>query len=490
VSSNRNLARAFSRRNLLRGAGVALALPCFESLAPRVAGAQAAAPKLRFLPIFLPNGAAEVWTPGGQGGAWQLSSILEPFGELKAKMQVLTNLENGSSFNANGSASVEPSHGRQPGAWLTCTDAETVAKRLGVMEANGVSVDQIMAAHALFQGQTPLPSLQVGLSTVYASCDGKQCSNSRSVSWRTETQPMYKQVDPLAVFNAITGGTPVGGGSPADDAAAMARLAAKKSVLDGVLENATHTKAKLSSADQARMDEFLDSVRAVEKQVTGVSSGMGGLGTLACAGTKPTMATVTPDGIKQTTPTYNKGDHADAMNALIVMALQCDATRIISYMLEDERSEFTYDHVARRKFSATASTADTGNCGNYHGSQHGSQDEFATISWWNAGKVADLCRKLDAIKEENGLSILDNSVVLFGGCMHGSDHSCDRLPTALIGGGGGKLQTDQHVVYPGSKPLRDLHFTLLNDVFGLGVADFGNSPGGKPVGRLPEILKA
>jgi hypothetical protein len=80
-------------------------------------------------------------------------------------------------------------------------------------------------------------------------------------------------------------------------------------------------------------------------------------------------------------------------------------------------------------------------------------------------------------------------VVLFGGCMHGSDHSCDRLPTALIGGGGGKLHTDQHVVYPGSKPLRDLHFTLMNDVFGLGVADFGNSPGGKPVGKLAEILK-
>ncbi|HEX2873725.1 MAG TPA: DUF1552 domain-containing protein [Polyangiaceae bacterium] len=486
--------RVLSRRNLLRGAGVAITLPWLESLAPRVATAQAAAPRLRFLPIFLPNGSAEVWTPGGQAGAWQLSSILEPFAELKAKMQVLTNLENGSSFNANGSASVEPSHGRQPGAWLTCVDPESVAKRLGVMEANGVSVDQIMAAHQVFAGKTKIPSLQIGLSTVYASCDGKQCSNSRSVSWRTETQPTYKQVDPLAVFNSLTGGAPVGmPGMPVDDAAAKARVALQKSVLDGVLENATSTRTLLSSADQKRMDEFLESVRAVEKQVVGVSTGMGDMGSVGGANcqmaARPTMATVTPDGIKQTTGTYNKGDHADAMNALIVMAFQCDLTRIITYMLEDERSEFTYDHVDRRKFSATTSTVDTGKCGNYHGSQHGSQDEFATISWWNAGKVADLCRKLDAIKEENGMSILDNSVVLFGGCMHGSDHSCDRLPTALIGGGGGKLHTDQHVVYPGSKPLRDLHFTLMNDVFGLGVADFGSSPGGKPVGKTPEILK-
>ncbi|HVY30150.1 MAG TPA: DUF1552 domain-containing protein [Polyangiaceae bacterium] len=481
---------AFSRRTLLRGAGVALALPWMESLLPRSAGAQAASAPLRYIPIFLPNGAAEVWTPQGAGAGWMLSSILAPFAELKAKMIALSNLENGSSFNPGGGASVEPSHGRQPGAWLTCWDPETVAKKLNVKEANGVSVDQIIAQHALYKGQTAIESLQLGLSTVYASCDGKQCSNSRSVSWRTETQPTYKQVDPLEVFNTITGGMAPGN---TDDPAAKARVALKKSVLDAVLENAGNTRKLLSSADQKRMDEFLDSVRSTETRVVGVSAGMGGMGMPgmtggACGGTKPTMATVTPDGIKQTTATYNKGDHADAMNALIVMALQCDATRVISYMLEDERSEFTYDHVKRRQFSATTSTEDTGNCGNYHGSQHGSQDEFATISWWNAGKVAELCRKLDAIKEANGKSILDNSVVFFGGCMHGSDHSCDRLPTVLIGGGGGKLRTDQHIQFGAPKHLRDLHFTILNDVFGLGVADFGNNAGGKPVGKTPEIL--
>ena len=482
--------RAFSRRNLLRGAGVALALPWMESLAPRIAGAQAGTAPLRYIPIFLPNGAAEMWNAQGQGAgaAWQLSGIMEPFAALKSKMIAISGLENGSSFNASGSASVEPSHGRQPGAWLTCVDPESVAKRLGVMEANGVSIDQIMAAHALYKGKTSIDSLQLGLSTVYASCDGKQCSNSRSISWRTETQPTYKLVDPLEAFNTITGGKPVGN---VDDPAVKQRLALKKSVLDAVLENATNTRALLSSADQKRMDEFLDSVRATEVRAVGVSTGMGGMAAPpgVCTGTKPTMGKVTPDGIKQTTGTYNKGDHADAMTALIVMALQCDATRIITHMLEDERSEFTYDNVPKRKFSATASTADAGMCGNYHGSQHGSQDEFATISWWNAGKVADLATKLDAIKEGNGLSILDNSVIFFGGCMHGSDHSCDRLPTVLLGGGGGLLKTDQHVVY-GKKPLRDLHFTLMNEVYKLGLADFGNSPAGNPVGKLPEILKA
>lgn len=488
--SSRNMPRILNRRNLLRGAGVALTLPWLESLAPRVAVAQAAGPALRFIPIFLPNGASENWKPQGAGAAWQLSGPLEPLAALKSKMMVISNLENGSSFNANGSASVEPSHGRQPGAWLTCTDPEVVADRLGVEEANGVSVDQIMAQHAMFKGKTALDSLQVGLSTVYASCDGKQCSNSRSISWRTNTQPTYKMVDPLEVFNAITGGgSPMPGGGMIDEAAVKQRLALKKSVLDAVIENANNTKNLLSSGDKMRMDEFLTSVRAIEMRVANMSAGMGGMGApVNCGmGTPPTLTGITPDGIKQTTATYNKGEHADVMNSLIVLALQCDVTRIVSYMLEDERSEFTYDHVKRRTFTATSSTETDGNCGNYHGSQHGSQDEFASITHWNASKVAALAGALDAVKEADGTSILDKTVILFGGCMHGSDHACDRLPTALIGGGGGKLRTDQHVEYS-KKPMRDLHFTLINDVFGLGAADFGESPAGAPPGKLPEIL--
>ena len=482
------LPRSLSRRAILRGAGVALALPWLESLAPRTAGAQAAAPIVRFLPIFLPNGAAEVWTPQGSGvGAnWSLSALLSPFTDLKAKMSVITNLENGSAFNPDGSPHVEPSHGRQPGGWLTCVDAQVISKRMGGIEANGISVDQVMAAHPMFAGKTALPSLQVGLSTVHSYCDGQQCSNSRSISWRTQTQPLYKTVDPLSAFNAITSVIAPATTMNTDDTAAKQRAALKKSILDNVLDNATETRGLLSTGDQMRMDEFLESVRSVEMRATGVSASMGGI---ACQmPQKPTMATVTEDGIRQNSAGYDKGAHADAMNALIVMALQCDVTRIVSYMLEDERSEFVYDHVARQTFTATAAAPGQGMCGEYHGAQHGSQDEFATISWFNAGKVADLARKLDAVTDADGRTMLDNSVLLFGGAMHGSDHSCDRLPTALIGGGGGKLKTDQHVVYSGSRPLRNLHFTLMNEVYGMAQTDFGVNATGAPIATLPEIV--
>jgi hypothetical protein len=485
------MTRHLTRRNLLRGAGVALTLPWMESLLPRAARAQAATYPKRFMPIFLPNGSAEFWRPAaaGSGASWQLSPILQPFEALKAKMNVLTNLENGSAFNASGGSSVEPSHGRQPGAWLTCVDPGQVREELGVEEANAISLDQVMAEHAVFKDKTALPSLQVGLSTVLSFCDDPQpCSNSRSVSWSGPTQPMYKSVDPLEVFNKIVGvAQPTEpGGMP--DIEAQKRLARNQTVIDAVLENATRTRARLGASDQKRMDEFLETVYATEKRVTGVSMGMGGIACTPIA--MPTMATVMPDAPRQNTETYNKGTHADVMNDLIVMAFQCDVTRIVTYMLEDERSEFTYDHVTRRTFTDEGSVEAGGTCPEYHnGGQHGSQDDFATITWWNATKVAELCTKLDAIQEGPGVSVLDNSVIVFAGAMHGSNHQCNELPVALIGSGGGLLKTDQHVVFD-DRPLRDLYFTLMNQVFAMGVTDFGQNLTGAPIASIQELISA
>jgi Protein of unknown function (DUF1552) len=497
---NFQMNRLVSRRLVLRGAGVALTLPWLESLLPtKSAQAQAVAGVKRYLPIFLPNGASENWKPAqmGVGAAWSLSPVLDLFSPaLKAKMNVLTNFENGSAFNGDGGSSVEPSHGRQPGAFLTCVDPGAIRKANGnVAEANYPSLDQIMAAHAAFKGKTALPSLQLGLSTVESYCDGQPCSNSRSISWAMgasptlSTTPMYKMVDPLAIFNKIVGVIkPSAGTAPTGpDPEALKRAARNKSIIDAVLENATRTHARLGKTDQMRLDEFLTSVREVEKRVTGVSTGMGGV---ACAATmKPTMATVMPTGIKQNTATYNKGTHADAINDLIVMAFQCDATRIITHMLEDERSEFTYDHVKMRTFTATGSTEGNGTCPEYHGGgQHGSQDAFASIVRWNTGKVAELATRLDAIKEPDGKSILDHTVIFLAGAMHGSDHSCHDLPVALIGGGALGLKQDQHVAF-GKRPLRDLHFTMMNKVFDMGdVKDFGKDLTGAAIKPVTEII--
>ncbi len=482
--------RVLTRRALLRGTGVALALPWLPSLEPRALRAQASELPRRFLPIFLPNGAAEYWRPAttGSGSEWQLTSLLEPFGaSLKSKLCILSGLENGSVFNVDGSGEVEPSHSRLAGAWLTCVNALDVRAELSNEEANGTSVDQVIAQHAEFQGQTALASMQVGLSTPLSSCESEPCSSSRSVSWANSTQPLYKLVDPLEVFNQLVSvAQPI---DPNGTAAAEARkrLARNQSVLDAVLENAGRTRARLGTSDQQRMDEFLDSVRAVERRATGVSAGMGGL---ACALPEaPAMERIeqSAEAPRQTTESYDKGLHADAMNDLIAMAFQCDVTRVISYMLEDERSEFTYDHVEVRSFTQESSTPKGGFCPEYHAAQHHTGDDFATITWWNVGKVAELCRKLDAIEEAPGVSVLDNSVVLFGACMHGGNHLATELPMALIGGGNLGLLNDQHVELE-QRPLRDLYATLMNDVYGLGVESFGQNLMGIPPSTIEQIL--
>jgi hypothetical protein len=234
-------------------------------------------------------------------------------------------------------------------------------------------------------------------------------------------------------------------------------------------------------------------VRAVEAKVTGDGSVMAAAGCMM--GVRPTMMAKPQEIPENVAGGYNKNTHADLMNDLIVMAFQCDATRVISYMLEDERSEFIYSHVPRRNFSAAGSTpaADNKGCGNYHGAQHaGNPDEFATISWWHSTKVAALAARLDAIEDSPGVSVLDNSVIMYAAAMHGSNHKSNQLPVVLLGGGGGTLHTDQHVKYadtPGDRPLRDLYYTLFNKTFGLNEPSFGTHTAGIPNAYMTEIVK-
>jgi hypothetical protein len=304
---------------------------------------------------------------------------------------------------------------------------------------------------------------------------------------------MYKDVDPGTIFDAIVGATGKGSGG-APDPLAEQRKVVGKSVLDAVLENANRTRATLGTADQQKLDQFLSSVRTVETNVTSTSTAVAAAG--CTIGTRPTMAAA-PQGIPDNVPGgYNKGTHADLMNDLIVMAFQCDVTRVISYMLEDERSEFIYSHVPLRNFTAAGSNPATGTqtCGNYHGAQHAgdTNDDFSTISWWNSSKVATLASRLDAIEDGPGVSILDNSVIMYAAAMHGGNHQSNQLPLMLLGGGGGTLQTDQHIKYgdtPGDRPMRDLYYTLLNKTYGMNVPSFGTHTQGRQNAYLTEILK-
>jgi hypothetical protein len=182
------------------------------------------------------------------------------------------------------------------------------------------------------------------------------------------------------------------------------------------------------------------------------------------------------------------------MNDLIVMALQCDVTRVITYMMDHSRSEFTYSHAPKFEFPVGAAMVDTGDtCGNYHSSQHGQPRgaDFASICYWHMNKIADLVTKLNAIPEGDG-TVLDHSIVIFTSDMHHGDHAAWDLPLAIFGSGDGTLVQDQYVVLEENptnhRALRDLHFTIMNEYFGLGLTSFGVDMRGIPNAPIAEIL--
>jgi hypothetical protein len=335
--------------------------------------------------------------------------------------------------------------------------------------------------------------MQLGLSTLESYCDGKPCSYSRSITWKGPLEPAYKLINPAEVFAQITGGYVPGAGDPmAPDPALELQKALNQSVLDAVLESAQRTQMRLGMADREKLERFLESVRSVEQRAGSMGSII--VGARTCEGGTGQAPGLTAEyGLANGQDGYDKGAHMDVMNDLITLAFECDVTRVMSYMMEDERSEFVYSHVAQREFSETGSVEGNGMCGNYHGAQHGgdTNNNFSTINWWQNGKMAELAQKLDAIEDAPGVSMLDNSIIMYASCMHGGNHDGNKLPVVLLGGGGGILKTNQHVAFgemPNDRPMRDLYYTILNEYFELGVPSFGRHAAGAPNATISEIL--
>ncbi len=462
------------RRRILQGAGVALALPWMESLAPRAANALGPVAPRRYVALYFPNGTASYWRPqvAGAADAWKLSPILEPLLSVKASVNVLSNMGNLSPWGVSGPDHEHANFGAS--TW-------TATKPHGPGDAyNGISIDQAIAK--IVGAETPLPSIQVGLSTRYWSDDQLPGQHSRSMAWQSETEPLYKVVNPQAVFDRLLANnrTPGMALSPADEALAARRRALKKSALDAVLEMSTSLQRQMSVSDVAKMDQVLTSVRALEVRASAPQTQVGG--GAGCALIARPSAAINVDSVP---PGYNRDEHAKLMIDLVVMAFQCDITRVVSFMLDDARSEFVYDFLSQRSFTSTGSTQIAGTVGDYHELQHSFDEnpEYATIGHWNSQKAAELAGKLSASSDGNGTSVLNNTVITFASGMHGGNHEGHNIPVALIGGGGGVLKQNQHVLFASEQELADVHFTILKNVFGSPEPSFGSSRG-----VLPELL--
>lgn len=519
--------RLVSRRNVLRGLGVCLALPWLESLAPRRARAEEPGVPKRFLLAFYPNGAPHSWWDGAPafgtslaGADFKLPTVLSSFAPVKSKMLMVSRLGNYTwrKDTNNPDPFIEPSHSRCVAASTTCVDADAIAKANGWDDLNsavfnGVSVDQLIVQKANLGKSTAMPSLQVGLGVKPGFFDQRSYAYNQAVSWKGMTEPLKRQVNPKAIFDALVAGGAVSTSPTQPDEEsekeALRRAATEQSVIDAVREDANSLMNRVSSQDKQVMQQYLDSLREIEKTVTSVATTLPS--SLGCTPIGTPFSVPEPPGPQQGT---NQGDngydheaHADVMADLIVMAIQCDVTRVITYMLDDARSEFEYRNIPAADREAVGLNYNAGDSLHFHSSQHGpglidsvvengrykinepSNLTYTAINYWLSRKTSELAQRLDAMQEGDG-TVLDHTAMVYMSEMRTQDHDCYDLPIVLLGGKG-VFRQDEHVAFKSlgsDRQLRDFWYTIMQKYFAMDIASFGDDALGTPNALLEEIL--
>jgi hypothetical protein len=500
------MTQRFLRRQVLRGAGVALALPWLEAFAPSRADAQAAGPTKRFVTVYMPNGASTLWwktTGKGAADAWQLSPLLEPFAAVKSKMLLLRQLGNftwrrdlltlnpaWTTFRERNDfcgvcrmpagAFVSPSHSRDPAAMLNCIDGDAFrsgrGENVGSSASNGETIDQLIARS--LPVASPLPSMQLGLFNGNGGLDERHSALSRNMSWSKAGTPLGKDLEPRVIFDKlVAAGAGASSADPAATEAAARRRALDLSALDSLADSTTQLKGRLGIGDQQRLDQYLTGVRELELKIKSVST------------MPPPTSTCTL--VKVPADVSQPELRAGVMNDLLVMALTCGVTRIATYMLDNSRSDLVYSWVKRRDFEKGGVEVG-GTATAYHESQHhtGVSPDFASITHWHIERVADLVKKLDQVKEGDR-TLLDNSLVVFLSDMHHGDHAAFDLPFAMFGGAG-TFRQNELVMLPEAieeiRQLRDVYFTIATRYFGLDIASFGEDTRKIPNKPITELL--
>lgn len=441
-------AKSINRRTVLRGLGTAIALPILDSMLPTrllsAASLAANAAPLRMAFLYVPNGMhMPDWTPQQDGANYDLPKTLETIKSHRQQINVLTGLTLDGAF-AHGDGGGD--HARSVAAFLTGAHPR---KTDGADIQNGISVDQV-AAEAVGK-KTRFSSLELGLepSAQAGQCDsGYSCAYASNMSWRSPTSPMAKEIDPGALFDRLFAGQTV----RETHKAKSIRDKYRKSVLDFVLEDAGDLKRVLPESDRRKLDEYLYSVRDVEKRFVGIEK-----------------LSLTEEGV----PDYPRppgvpkemSDHCRLMMDMIALAFQTDSTRILSFMFTNAGSNRGYAELGVSEGHHDCS---------HHGKSDTKQQKIATINRFHIQQYAYLLDRLSQIREADG-TLLDNSMVVYGsGISDGDRHNHDNLPILLAGNGGGRITSGRHIRYPNKTPLCNLYLWMLQQM-GVRTSNFGDS---------------
>ena len=433
-----------SRRTLLRGAGAAVALPLLDAMIPAATAwsQTAAAPRMRMGFFYIPHGAImgntshgeamDRWTPSGSGQDFTLSPIMASLEPYKRYVTSFGHLEN--------RAMVGGVHSLAPATWLSGTRPDDNAAGA----AMSATLDQVVAGHI---GQdTTLPSLELASETTsqVAACGGSGCYYSSTLSFRDAHSPLPMEYNPRKVFIQL-----FGEGDTPEEREAISNQTV--SLLDRITDRTRALQRELDPGDRVVLDNYLDTVREIERRVEMASArDLSGIDL-------PEAPIGELDAFDEQVP---------LLFDLIALAYQADLTRVVSYMMVSEGTNRTYNHIG---------VSDSFHPVSHHANDLGRLEKLVAIQTWHMERFADFLGKMAAIPDGDG-TLLDHAVFMYGSNMSNSDrHNGYPLPNILVGGGAG-LRGGRHIDLPERTPIANLHLSILGKL-GVERESFGDSTG-------------
>ncbi len=431
--------KALPRRTFLRTVGATMALPMLDAMVPAATAASKTplgqAKRLGF--VFMPMGCDESrWTPGSEGDLSQLSPILQSLEPVKDQLSVLTNMELANAY---------------PGSHATSNSSFLSAAKARHTEGNdyylGTTVDQVAAKQLGQHTQLPSLELSMDLMQTVGQCDnGYACVYQNNLSWSTPTTPLPAEAHPRMVFESLFGD----GGSAQERQAALKERA---SLLDAFRQDVARLKRDLGAADRARMDDYLETIREVERRIQQAE---------ASVGDHPLPDLDRPIGVPAA-----YADHARLMFDLQCLAYQGDVTRVITFQLARETSNRTYPEIG---------VPDPHHPLSHHGNDPDKIARMAKINQFHVSLFSEYVQKLKATPDGDG-SLLDSTLLLYGsGIGNPNIHDHTNLPTLVAGGAATGMRGHRHIRYHQPTPLANLHLSLLDRV-GVRLDAFADSDG-------------
>ena len=431
--------KALPRRTFLKGMQATLALPLLDAMVPAMTAlAQTPAKSVRRIGyVFIPMGCDHArWTPDGKGTLGQLTPILSPLEPIKDQLTVVTNLELQNSYPGT--------HDTSNSGFLSAAFAKHTESSDYLL---GTTADQVAAKQMGQDTQLRSLELSMDLNPLAGVCNnGYACVYTNCLSWSSPTTPLPSEAHPRLVFERLFGE----GGTLAERRAA---LKSRASLLDGFNDDIARLKGVVGTADRARVDQYLNSIREVERQIQRAEAA-------ATDNLLPDLDR--PVGVPQ-----SFGDHAKLMFDLQLLAFQADITRVITFQLTRELSNRTYPEIG---------VPDPHHPTSHHGGDPEKLAKIAKINTFHVALFAEFLQKLKATPEGDG-TLLDNTVYLYGSGMgNPSLHDHVNLPILVAGGAATGMRGGRHIRYENGTSLGNLHLTLLDRV-GVHLDTFGDSDG-------------